>query len=303
MTQATGIRTYFGYIAEVTPGTTPATPSLVAVPRVSDTLQVTRGLIKDAALRSDRMPRYLRLGNKAVGGNVNVSYAPNTFGPLLEAAFRSAYASNVLKIGTTDKSITCEVGHPDISQYRQFTGVRVNKFTLNVPSTNTLVTAELELLGENGIISATTLDAGGGIDDATAAQPFVHLDATFTEGGSSIGYLTGVQVVIENNLQANYAAGSAAARSVTAGMAMVTGQVTAYFESAALFTKWYSETASSLAFTLNSGASSEAWNFPNVKYTALTLPTAGDGPIIQTLSFEALYDAGTSSLVTVTRVV
>ena len=303
MAQATGIRTYLGYIAEVTPGTTPATPALTGVPRISDTLQLTKGLISDSALRPDRMSRYLRLGNKAVGGNISVSYAPNTFDPLLECAFRSAYATNVLKIGSVDKSVTIEIGHPDISQYRQFTGVRVNKFTLNVPSTNTLVTAELELLGENGTLSATTIDTDATIVDAVSAQPFVHLDATFQEGGASIAYLTGVQVVIENNLQANYAAGSASARSVTAGMAKVSGQVTAYFESNALYNKWLNETSTSLQFVLNSGASSETWNFPNVKYTAITMPTPGDGPIIVTLSFQALYDSGSSSLCSVTRVV
>lgn len=301
---STGSRSYFAFISEVTPGTTPATPQLTAVPRISDSLNMTRGQVADNSLRPDRAPRNVRLGNKAVGGSVQVAYGPNTFNTLLEAAARNTFTSDVLKFpGTTDKSFTCEIGYTDSSLFRTFTGVRVNTFTLNVPSGNQNVTAEIEVVGENGANGTSTIDAGGGISDATDAQPFVHLDASFEEGGSTIAYVTGVQVKVENQQQPVYVAGSATARGVVAGMAKVTLQITALFESNALFTKFINETLSSFKFTLTSGTSSEEWYFPNIKYISSNIPTGGDGPVVQTVTAEALWDTPTGCVFKVTRVV
>lgn len=301
-TQSTGIRSYFATVAEATPGTTPASPALVAVPRISDTLQKTRGFISSSALYSDRMSRNVRLGNIAVGGNVSVEYAPNSFDNIIEAAMRSAWATNSVSPGVTDKSLTVEIGHPDVGYYDQFTGCRVNKFTLNVPSGNNYVTAEVEFMGENGTTGSSSIDTAGGIDDALAGVPFVHLDGTFNEGGSAVAYFTGLQVVMDNNMQANYALGSAGARSVTHGMFKCTGQITAYYESNTLAAKWMGETMTALTFTLNSGVSSQTWSMPNCKLTSMTKPTSGQGPTIITFGFEALK-VGTTPAITITRVV
>lgn len=302
MAQSTGSNTYFAYVVEATPGTTPASPVMKSIPIQTTSLNMTRGLITDPSLRSDRMKRFSRQGNRSVGGNVVVSYSPDVYDDLLAASFHGAWASNVLKIGSTQSFMSVELGHLNVAQYRSFVGCTVNEFTLNVNSGNQLVTAEFAMMGMNGAIASTSLDANG-VDAPAQLDPFVHLDGVFNEGGSPIGYMTGLQLKIGNQLTTNYAAGSAGARSITPGMANVTGQITGYFESAALYEKWLNETASSLSFTLTSGTKSQAWSIPNVKYTASTIPVANDGPIIQTLTFEGLYNAGISSIVQVTRVV
>lgn len=300
MAQATGALSYFSYVREVTPGVTPTTPELLAIPYQSTTVNLSRGLISDSSLNPDRMKRYSRQGNKSAGGNVSTSYAPNTFDAFVSGAFRSEWVEDVLKIGQKPISFTLELGSADINQYRTFRGMEVASFTLNVPSGNEMVTGEFEFLGVDGSLSTTSLDANG-VDPALAGVPFVHLDATFEEDGEPIGYLTGVQVTIENALTQNYAAGSASARSITAGMVNVTGQLTAYFENAVLYNKWVNEENTNLEFTLISGDYSQKWTLPNVSFTANTIPVSGDGPIIQTITFEALYDAVADNVITVTR--
>lgn len=302
MAQATGSRIRFGYVAEVTAGTTPASPALKALPITSHNLQLTRGLISDNSLRSDRMKRFSRLGNKTVGGSVSVNYAPNTYSDWVKAVmFSSTDVSAGAKIGTTQTSFSIEHGQPDIGEYRQFLGMVPSSFTLNVPSGNSLVTAEFEFVGMNGVISSSTLDPTFDSPDADD-EPFVHLDATFSEGGSGISYLTGVQVKIENQLSSNYALGSASARSITPGMANVTGQITAFFESAVLANKFLNETESSLSFTLNSNGTAETWSLPRVQYNSSTVAISGDGPQIITLTFEALWDSTVGSPLVVTAV-
>lgn len=301
MTQALGSKSYLAYVAEVTPGTTPSTPTLTSVPMQSESLDLSRGLITDSSLRTDGMQRFARLGNKSVGGSVSVSYAPQTYDAFLESAFRSTWATNTLKFGTAEKFFSLEVGNADTSTYKQFTGCRVSTFTLNVPTGNSLVTGDFEFLGMDGNITSTSLDADG-VTPVAEGTPFVHLDGTFSEGGSTIGYLTGIQVKIDNQLKQNYAAGSAAARSITHGMANVTFQITGFWESSALFTKWLNETSSSLTFTLNSGSNSQTWTIPKVHYDSFKMPIQNDGAIIQTLTGRALYDATSGTILTVTRV-
>lgn len=301
MSQATGSRLQFSYVAETVPGTTPTTPAFKATPLLSTDLQFGRGLITDASLRADRMKRYSRLGNHSVGGSIDVNYAPAVFDDLLASAMFSTWNSNVAKVGTTQTSYTLEVGATDINQYRAFKGCVPSVFSLTVPSGNTMVTGKFEFMGMTSTLSPTSLDADG----ATApvdGDPFVHLDGSFSLDGSPIAYFTGIQVKIDNQVQANYALGSPIARSVTAGMANITGQVTAYFESALLANLFINETDASLMFTLNSGASSQTWSMPVVQFNAANIAISGDGPQIITLPFEALYDSVSGTVLTVTRV-
>lgn len=300
MAQATGSRINLGYVAEVTPGTTPATPAFKAVPITNETVQLSRGLISDNSLRADRQKRFSRLGNRTVGGAISVNYAPHTYADWVQAVMFSATTTTVgAKVGTTQKSFTIEMGQPDIGVYRTFNGMTPSSFTLNVPSGNALVTAEFEFMGMNGAMTATSMDATFD-QPSNADQPFVHLDSTFNEGGTGISYLTGLTVTIDNALTQNYALGSAGARSITAGMANVTGQIVAFFESSALFLKFLNETESSLSFTLNANSTTETWTLPRVKYNAASIALNGDGPQTLTLPFEALFDTASGTVLTVT---
>lgn len=305
MSQATGSRAQLGYIAETVVGTTPVTPQMKGVAFTDLSLELTKGLMSDNSLRADRQKRFSRHGNKSVGGSLKVNYALNEYDEFLAAAFYSVWSTNVLKIGNTETSFSLEHGQSDIGQYRQFTGVHFDGVDLTVPSGNQVVTASFAALGMNGAISATSLDANG-LDNPvsnTYGDPLVHLEATFKLGGTSIGYMTGITVKVAQAAQANYALGSAAARSITPGMVSVSGQVTAYFETAALATLFISETNSSLEFTLNSGASSQTWLMSVVQFNGATIPVSSDGPLIVTLPYEALYDSVSGSMIQITRVV
>lgn len=302
MAQATGSRINIGYVVEGTPGVTPPTPAFKALPITTETIQLSRGLISDNSLRADRMKRFSRLGNRTVGGNISVNYAPHTYADLVQAVMFSATTTTVgAKVGTTQKSFSIEIGQPDIGVYRSFTGMTPSSFTLTVPSGNALVTGEFEFMGMNGAIGAASLDASFD-QPSNADAPFVHLDSTFNEGGTGISYLTGLTVTIDNALTQNYALGSAGARSITAGMANVTGQITAFFESSALFTKFINETNSSLSFTLSANSTVETWTLPNIKYNAASIALNGDGPQIITMPFEALFDTTSGTVLTVTSV-
>lgn len=302
MAQSLGSNTQFAYVKETTPGTTPTSPAMNALYGVqSETLTRTKGLVSDNALRPSGMKKFARLGNEAVGGNITFSYAPGTQDALIEAGMYGTWTTNVLKLGTTENSYTIEVGHLNTSLYTVYKGMHVSEMTLNVPSGNQLATLEVGFTGMSGTVpSGTALDA-----TLTAPSiegvPFIHLDGTFTLDGSPAAYITGLQVKVGNALTANHSWGTAVARSVTKGTSTVTGQVTAYFESAALATMFFGEVYHTLSFTLSDGTNSHTHLLPRVLFLTHNAPVNGDGPVVVTATFEAFEDSTEGTAYKITR--
>lgn len=301
MAQSIGSRSQLAYIAETVAGTTPTTPAMKQLYGYqSATLDVTKGLIQDTAIRANGMKKFGRHGNKAVGGTITCSYAPGTQDDIMASALYSSWSTDVLKLGFTPAPMTLEVGYLNTNLYRRFTGCHFSAFKLNVPSGNQLATAEFDVVGMDGTVATTPLDA-----TLTAPTlegvPFVHLDGTFSLGGTSIAYFTGLQLNVENALTSNYAMGSAVARSVTKGMSNVTGQVTAYYESNDLATQFLTEAETDLEFTLTTPSGSHAYSLPRVKLNGFTAPLNGDGPVVATIIFEAYYDDTMDSVFSITR--
>lgn len=301
MAQATGSRARLGFVAEVTPGVTPVTPSLVSVPFRQFGIELAKDNLEDPSIRSDRMPVYDRHGNQRVSGSAQFTHAPGTYDDFLAAAAYNDWATNVLLIaGTSEKSFTLEHAQLDIGQYRTFTGCHVNTFKMSVPG-NGLVNTELGFTGTGGDISGTPLDAT--VPGVVEGTPFVHLDGTFEEAGSPIGFITSIEWTLDNKLTPNYALGSAFARSVTPGMATITGTMQAYLENGALITKFIDEVETSLEYTLTSATKSQTFEFERVKLQTANAPVQNDGPVMVTFNFKALKGTVSGALLKVTRVV
>mgnify|MGYP000207947218 CR=1 FL=1 len=301
MAQSIGSRSQIAYVNEVTPGTTPVTPAMKQLfGYQSNTLDLTKGVISDTAIRSNGMKKFSRHGNTAVGGTITASYAPGTQDDLLEAALYGGWSTNLLKLGTTETSMTMEVGYLNTALYRVFTGCHFSGFRLNVPSGNQIVTAEFDVVGMGGSVSGTALDASL-TAPTLEGTPLVHLDGVFNLGGAPIAYFTGLQLNVANQLTPNYALGSGTARSVTKGMTSVTGQITAYYESNALATSFLSEATTDISFTLTSDSAEHEYILPNVKLNGFSAPLSGDGPVIATIIFEALYDDTMTSVMSIGR--
>ena len=301
MAQALGSNHYTALVKETTPGTTPTTPSLVSVLGIqNNTLDGTVGNVVDNAINSDGMEKFIRTGNKAVGGTLTVSAAPGTHDALLEAAAYGTWASNVLKNGTTENSYTIEVGHPSISKYRQFKGCHVSSYKLNIPSGNSQVTAEFDIIGTDFNVATSPLDAA--VEAPTLdGIPFVHFDGTYSIGGSAAGNLTGLTLNLTNTLTANPVLGSKVARSVTRTNSQLSGTATMYFETDTLFQAMLNETSLALGFTLSSNSVTHTYNIPAVRVLSHTTPVSNGGPVIATVTWRALKDATLGAYFSITR--
>ena len=302
MTIATGARSKVGFITEVTYGTTPATPNLVELPFTSFSVNLTRDEHDDNSIRSDRMERFSVSGNKTVAGQIDVNFAHGLYDTLLESLMQSAFTANVLKVGTTRKSLTVEEGALDIAQYRAYTGLIVDKAEFDIPAAG-FVTAKFDVIAKDqGALAATSIDTDG-YTAAAAKVPFTDngVSGFVKEGGSAVGYITGLKFMIDNGHAKNYTLGSNVIRDLTTNNAKVTGTVTVTFEDAVMYNKFVNGTATSIDVKLDDGTNTYEFFLPNVKYTGATKTISGNGPVTLSMPFKALFDTTTGSNIVVTR--
>lgn len=299
---ATGSRAKVGYITETVFGTTPATPALIELPFTSFGVNLTRDEYEDNSIRADRMERYSLSGNKSVAGSMDVNLAHGLYDVLFESALQSSFTTNVLKVGTTRKSLSIEEGALDIAQYRVYKGVIVDKFEVDAPASG-VVTAKFDLLGlDQTALASSSIDADG-YTAAADKKPFTDggTSGFIKEGGTVVGYVTGLKFTVDNGHGKNYAFGSDVVRDFNTGNAKVTGTVTVFFEDAVMYNKFINGTASSLDVKLDDGTNTLQFTMPNIKYTGASKTVSGNGPITLSMPFKALRDGTAGSNIVITR--
>jgi len=301
MTFSQGSRGQFAYVAESTYGTTPGTPSMIAMRITGHTLAGVKDTFVSEELRADRQIVDARHGVRSVAGDISFEFSYGAFDDFLESALCGTYATNVLKAGTAQKSFTFEDGFMDLTTpvYNVFTGCRVNTMNLNI-QTGGMVTGTFGILGANETSSTTALDAS--LTAAPTHPPFDSFSGSISEGGSTIGSVSALEIALDNGLDPAYVVGEDTVQQMIDGRSNVTGTLTAYFESNALLNKFLNETESSISVTLE-GASGGDYTIliPRVKYTGAAIPRAV-GPRLYQLPFQALRDSSEATNIKITRI-
>jgi hypothetical protein len=289
MAFAQGSRSEIGYIAEVTFGTTPDTPTLVRLPFNSHTLDLSKQTVESAEIRSDRQITIMRHGNKNVSGELTADLRAEDYDPFLEAAFFGTISTGTLKCGTTAKYFTLEDRATDITQYRAYTGMMVNSMDLSVKP-NAMAEIKFGFIGKNMTQSGTSV-TGSALTAASTNQPFDSFTGTIDEGGSSIAIVAGLDLKIENGLGPTFVVGSSTTPQMEYGRAKVTGTIEAYYQDATLINKFINETVSSLEFALTDGTNTYTFTMGSIKYTGAPVPVSNEQSRMISLPFQALYHA------------
>lgn len=306
---ATGARHSMGYIAEVTYGTTPATPAFDDIRHTSANLNATKTAIESAEVRADRQIAHFRLGNKSVSGDIGIELSYGTFDDFIEAALGGTWAvdtpsagTDQLKVGTTRRSFTVErkFANLTVPEYHRYTGCEVNSFSLSV-SPDAIVTGTFSMIAQDSSIG-TAIISGATYNAATTSEPFDSFSGTITEGGSAIGTVTSLELTLENGLNPLFVVGSDVTELPVIGKSRVTGTLGVYFQDKTLLDKFLNETASSLVFTLVDPAGNlYDFTLPNIKYTGGQPDVSGEGEVTLSMPFTALYDSTEGSNLTIER--
>lgn len=302
MAIANGAQHSLHYIAESTYGTTPSTPTWTPLPHTGTTLALTKDAIESEKLRGDRQVEDFRHGNKSIGGDVSAELEYGAFDDLLEAVMCGTWTTNVLKSGTTRRSYTLERKFADLAtpEFHRYTGVEFNTMSLSI-APNAMVTATFGIVGKD-IALATAEVASSTYSADVGNTPFDSFTGSITEGGSGIATVTSLEMTIENGLEPLFSVGSATTNRPSIGKSRVTGTLTTYFDSKALYEKFINETSSEIVCTLTDVAGNDIQiDIPNVKYNSGQPDVSGEGAVTVAMEFVALYSSSDASQLVITR--
>lgn len=202
--------------------------------------------------------------------------------------------TSALTNGSTMKSYSLEVGHMDITQFRQYTGMIPSKMDLKI-GVGSMITGTFDFMGKAMALSATT-----GMGTPVASQSFTPANAVkgifdIFEGGSSITattYIKSADISIDNTLRAQEAVGVFGNAGVAAGTIKVTGKLEVYFADAVMYNKFLNNTETSISVPiLDTAGNGYVIVFPRMKYTAAKVNSSGlDQDDMLSLDFQALMD-------------
>ncbi|MFW0776296.1 MAG: phage tail tube protein, partial [Rickettsiales bacterium] len=270
MAIASGSKHTLHYIAESTYGTTPATPTWTPICHSACTLGMTKDAIEDDCLNATRQVKGLRHGNRQTSGDINGRLAYGEYDDLLEAALMGTWTSDELKVGVVERSFTFE-RYFDVGtdEYHRFEGCKINTMSISVePNANVGLT--FGIVGQDlDSDNMTSQVASSTYSTASTSVPFDSFTGTITEGGSSIGVVTSLELNLDNGYESIFALMSTTGIEPTGGKSRLTGTCTVYYESKAQYEKFLNETSSAIVLTLTDTAGNDlSINLPNIKYTA-----------------------------------
>lgn len=297
---ADGTQRYIAHVAEVTYGTTPGTPAMIA-DRVlpSSGISVTRTSLESQELNTARAIKVLRPGTKRPSIELPVELSYSAHDDYLEAALFGTWTANVLKQGNTKKSFTIEEGFTDIPAYQNVTGCMVNQFSLSCRP-DSVVTGSFSFLGKSAsTFTGTPLDAS--LTAAPTGGVFDSYTGSITEGGSAIATVTAIDLNVDNRLEQLYTLFAVDPSYMVAGFARITGKMSVYFADLALANKFLNGTPSAIQITLTGPAAEDyIILLPKVLYTG-NQKTVSETSVIMELPFTCYYDASEATQIKITR--
>lgn len=203
-------------------------------------------------------------------------------------------ASSIVTNGNVMKSYTLEVQHPDITQFRQYTGMIPSKMDLKL-SVGAIISGTFDFMGKSfNLLQATSMGT------LTASQAFTPANATrgvfdIFENGALISvttYIKSADLSIDNSLRAQEAVGVFGNAGIAAGTMQNTGKLEMYFADATVYNRILLGTASSLSVpVLDVEGNGYVYYFPRIKYTAAKVGVGGlDQDNMLSMDFQALPD-------------
>ncbi len=220
------------YVAETAFGVTPENPTFKQLRRTGGGLTTRKGTVQSDEIASDRNVRAIPQVSQDVQGSYEIEFSADSFDDMLEAAMMSAWAADVLTVGSTLKSFTVEemVTAGGVPYFSRYQGVGVNQLQLNMAARQ-MVRGSLSLMGQKETLGAAVL-AGA----TYGAAPTTPIETGMTVALLSVAGLPmdGVRVKsfslqIANGFRIRDGVGDLYSAEFGVGQAEVTGTAEFYF--------------------------------------------------------------------------
>lgn len=298
MSYASGNAKVVRFVAETTPGTTPATPQTQELTFIVYNVTKDTSMLQDQSINATGQTMSLTAGNYTASATLEAHLAPDVLDDFFAAALKTSNTFP-LKVGSSMKHFSIEDGYSDLAQYRTATGMTVDGFKVSVPNDGyATVTFDLKGFAVSGF-TATPLDTTP--TAAVTKTPFSMSGGTFKVGGTTKAWFKSVDLEFKNNTTSHHCLGSNAVRAITPGKVEVTATITGLVEDFALWNESIADTASSLEFTLVSGAESMTFKMGSIKQVT-QVNGKGNEAADQTITATAFYNATDLSTLVISKV-
>jgi hypothetical protein len=286
---------------EATYGATPAVPTCVVLPFISNGVKSTQNQTGSEVITGTRDPVEPSLGNVKVAGTNVVPVDVTAFGYWLKSLLGAPTSTGTATCthifttrATSIPSMILETQHADIGVYRLNNGCKVSSLSMSFGGDGEL-TASIDIIGSKETIAATAVASATTI----SLTKFNNFQAVLKEGGATAGNCTAVDFKIESGLDdTGYVIGGGGfLGQLPEGMFMITGNVKAFFENSTLLNKAINGTESSLQITLTNGVYSLDILLSELKYARNSPSVDNSKGILIDLPFTAYYqnDAGNTA--------
>jgi hypothetical protein len=309
MAVADGSQTRLGFIAEVTPGTIPATPAWQTMRYLSSDVRVNKQTDIPDEIRGDRNIASITDVGRSGRGSIKTNLSYGTFDDWLAMALCSDWATNVLKNGILDKTgaleWTFEQGATD--SYVRAAGCRVDTVDLRLNARQS-VEADFGIMAlsmptpTNAIISGATYTAATTTQVMNAALNVASLAIT---GVTNAPKLQSLSLSIKNNIYQNDIVGQYDPYSHGKGRFELSGSMNTYFENLDTYNAILAHSDIGLAFTLGSVTLQKySFSIPKIKLMDGGPPVPGNGKAVMLeVPFQAYFDSGIGAALQITRAV
>lgn len=313
MTQQSGANSVIIFDTETVYKTTPEAEDAHVLPIVSESLRLSRNLVRSRTMRLNRNPQASARGRMNVAGDIAIELAPQ-YGKFFKhvfggygAAGEAAPYTHTYKIATLPVGMCIEKQYPDLAvpKYFLYNGCKVASFKLAAKSEG-MIDCSASIMGAKETISGATFDTTATDNGHT---PFDGFEGSLTyAAGTPLATATEIDFTLENVLDGDTYVmdGTGQRRSLPEGTAMIGGNVKLLFEDTTLYDLAVAHTETSLALHFTKGAGTGAtvgneklsFYMDEMKFGPNSPVISGPTGILVELTFEAYLnvDADESAL-------
>lgn len=301
-TTARGSKNAVRIIKEVTFGTTPATPTMLEVVKNAFDPTYALGLIRSGQIRTHPFVDRLLKGVQRYDIKLDTEMQDDNHDIFLELMMGASFATNSVKATDALTSATIESAYTDLSQFDQFTGTCITKADFSfAASESSPVKAVYSMMAQGGALDAGSTLASV-VTPAAANDPFIFADASLTIGGSSRP-VTALSFSCDRKFDEQLVLGSRIIRQYIPAEFTLTGSVTIPLEDSLESARLVGFTDAALVARAgdNGGTNWRQFGIPKTKYVSMGRQVQTRGQLLQVINFEAYFDTGTSTVMTITR--
>lgn len=279
--------------------------NLLKLPLATEDLNLTKEPFEDDTLRADGNVFGFRHGNRTAAGSVSGSLRYGSWEDWMAAALYAdiSWPADLIKNGVTPTTMIIESAATDITNFKRVTGAQVAGMTITVPPTGP-VTVAFDVVAQNLLHFNVEFGSPSAHPGNVNAQ-MVHFEGSMKYDGATVARLTSFTFATETGAESDFDLFSNTAGSISRRKFRVTGTLTARFIDKSFADNFSNEDTVDIELTLvdkDDVAKKYVFDMPTVTLNAHEISVGDDGPLVQTIGFQATYDANLDASMSIKRV-